>query len=168
MKKTKKKSFLVPIIFMLAGIGIVVFITITTVNANDFQKTASQTTAIVTKIKEVVREDTDGNDYTEHTVYVVFTVNGKEYSGVYNDYHSSMNQGSQVKVYYNPDNPSEFYAEVSIASAVGVGIAGSAVFLVGVLLMIAINKKDKTNQLHTDDKQDNAEDADDKLVVSDG
>lgn len=88
-----------------------------------------ETTATITKIEEIdLGTDADGDPEYDHKVYVKYTVDGKEYSGESDFYQSSYNEGDEITIFYNPDDPSQITGDSK-----GFGIY---VIVVGIVLIL--------------------------------
>lgn len=90
------------LIFLIVGMSMVLY------NIN-FKRNALETTAVISSIERY--RDSDGD--TRHTVYVKYTIDGKQYEERLNYYSSGMNTGKEVPIYYNPEKPNRILAKSS-------------------------------------------------------
>lgn len=107
----KKMEWLFGIIF--SGIGLTFFIvgiSIALYNIN-FRNNALETTAVISSIERY--RDSDGD--TRHTVYVRYTIDGREYEGRLNYYSSGMYEGEEISIYYRPEQPNRILAKSSFS-----------------------------------------------------
>ena len=71
-----------------------------------------KTTAIITQIDETYTgTDSDGHSEYDYDVYVDYTVDGKEYHGKSDLYQSNYEEGKEITIYYNPENPEEIHGD---------------------------------------------------------
>ena len=79
-----------------------------------------------------VYDETDGiteDDY-EYKVFIDYSYEDKTFTEVeYPGYNSSMKEGGTVKIYVNPENPTDFVGDKS--GDIGFIIAGGVVILIG-------------------------------------
>ena len=123
--------------FVIFGVVLVfgiAFLTLFLVFSKPIPENYVQTEATIVKIEEKlspVYDDSDGigpDDY-EHTVFVDYSYDGKEYKNCeYGNYSSSMKEGDKVVIYLNPDDPAEFRSDDS----------GNFVFVIIGIVIIAI------------------------------
>lgn len=120
------KQFLVPIVAIIAGIGVIITGFMTYQNS----KTYLPATATIVNIEEewTGGGDTEGSNYTYH-VFINFTVDGKEYNTELGEYNASMNEGDTIDIVYNPEDPTK----VQTAGATTYII----LFVIGILFEIA-------------------------------
>jgi len=124
-----KRLFRIITPFLLVGAG-VLFIVLGAMNGTK-QKSYTETQAVISHIASEY-DATDGS--TDYTVYVTYTVDGKEYTDIPLDsYHAGMNEGDTVAIKYNPNNPSEIITAGSLTKLIMIGF-GVLVILVGVVL----------------------------------
>lgn len=94
-----------------------------------------ETEAKIVKIQKELSptaDETDGlnDDDYEYTVFVEYSYEGETFSEVeYPKYSSSMKEGDTVKLFVNPEKPSEFMADKS--GEIGFIIAGIVAILIG-------------------------------------
>lgn len=103
----------------------------------DFKKNALEETAIVYDIQNYVDDDGDVN----HTAYVKYFVEDKEYNEAINYYNSSMKVGNEIKIYYDPNFPTQIQVEGSSTFLFIFPCMGLIFFLVGILMIINKIKK---------------------------
>lgn len=86
----------VPVLFVAAGI----FLIVMGVRTTRFQKIYDPATAVISNIYRV----DEGSDY-HYDVFVKYTVDGKEYDSELGSYNSSMREGQEVAILYDPADP---------------------------------------------------------------
>lgn len=120
-------------IFALIGlIVIIVGICLSTANS-EFMKTANFAEGIITDVTSY--RDSDGD--THRTVYVAYEVDGIRYEDTTSFTSSSMREGKKIKIYYNPDLPSDFRVEgETVFEAVFPIAFGGIFFIVGMSLVV--------------------------------
>jgi hypothetical protein len=98
----KKKNSASNYYFLLAVAGIFLFIFLFAelVSNMNFRKNAIKTTATISKI-------TSSSDGEDHTAYIQYWVNDRKYDAELSYYSSFLHEGKEIKIYYNPDNPSK-------------------------------------------------------------
>lgn len=112
-KAKKNKTLTKSLIFGFLGLLLIIIGSSQMIASKRFLAKAKTTTGTVirsekyTKYSFIRKRRTMRG--TRYRIYVTFTVDGKEYKGVYdNDSFSQKREGSQVMVYYDPTNPSKF------------------------------------------------------------
>ena len=96
------KKILAPISVFAIGIILVIVGIVDISHAKNFP----QTEAVVTDIDIVRTVDEDGTSTEEATVYVKYTVDGKEYNEMLSDPSNDLKEGDKIAVHYNPEKPS--------------------------------------------------------------
>lgn len=105
MKKAANTVSIIGAVFLIVGVFFIILGFVLFASAKKFQETAEQTTAVITRI-DTYRSRTAGGDHTtEHDVYIEYIVDGVEYNAQLDTYNSSMYEGKEIEVYYDPDNP---------------------------------------------------------------
>lgn len=128
----EKFGKVIGVIFMLAGIGMVIGGFAFRKNSKKFYTTAEQTTATIDTIYEYVSADTDHD--IRHDVYVSYdTQKGEHYSNIdLGWYQSGMEEGQTLAVYYNPNNPRDVRTqEGSMTGFIVITLLGVVFVLVG-------------------------------------
>lgn len=112
---------------------------------NEFRKTNIKKEATITSIRQSI--DSNG-DVTYH-VYIEFWVDGNYYEGRLNTYSSDMYVGAQQTIYYDPENPNNFRAEISSWIYLLLLFMGVIFFFIGSLFFFFLlhNKKRKQKVL---------------------
>ncbi|MBQ7981299.1 MAG: DUF3592 domain-containing protein [Oscillospiraceae bacterium] len=108
---------LIGIVFFLVGILLIIVSVVTYVGNKQFAANAETTMATITDI-DTYRTRSNGKTKTRHNVYIKYEVDGKTYNRELNYYTSSMYEGKEIEVMYNPDNPADARAEDSFASII--------------------------------------------------
>lgn len=146
----KHINWIFGIIFLIVGIGVMVAFVFIKKDTDEFMKDAKETIAEIIEIK--MEYDSLNEEY-DYTVYVEFKVDGKIYSGMLNEYNSSMREGDEVTIYYDPYDPQTFKS-----SGTGIFIyifllVGAIFAIIGAVLIISeIKKSKKTKELKTNGK----------------
>ena len=96
-----------------------------------------QTTATITQIDQTWKgyNDETMEDEYDYTVYVKYTVDGKEYTGKADTYDGSYVEGKEITVYYNPSNPADIHGDSGILGFIMIGI-GVVLVVAGAFLLI--------------------------------
>ncbi len=127
------------ILFMLVGIGMVIGGMIYRNSSKKFYATAEQTTATIDAIHEYISADTDHD--TQHDVYISYdTQKGEHYSDVeLGWYHSGMEEGQTITIYYAPNNPHDVRTqEGSVTAYIVITGIGVVFALIGGLFVFAV------------------------------
>jgi len=125
MKKEAKKIFLRLLIPIIIGIGSIITGIFLIVENENYKKHTTETEAIITRIEQ--------DNESTHNVYITFSVNGTEYSGILGTYGSGMKEGNSVNIRYEPDNPQNFrYSSIS-GWGLGMLLVGGAFFIIGMV-----------------------------------
>ena len=83
-----------------------------------------ETTATITRI-----ESTRHGNKRTHTDYVTYEVNGVTYEGILNVHQSNYREGKEIKIYYDPSDPSRLSGDSGSLGYFIMGISGfSGVF----------------------------------------
>ena len=98
-------TIIFPIFLLIVGIGLILLGIKQRQSNLKFIETATEGEAIITKIDEEYQSSTESYF---HTAYVEYNVGNQMYSKKLPEYNSMMYVGKKVRIYYNPDNPSEF------------------------------------------------------------
>ena len=131
--------FLIPAGIALLAFGIVTLI-IDIKNQNYIE-----VDAVVSKadLYEEAHTDADGTTVdATYTVYVKYTVDGKEYEtelGVLSGYKKDQ----KIKIYYNPKNPKEITQTISLVLPIVMIVGGAAAIVGGVISGVNSIKKYK-------------------------
>ncbi len=142
MKKNPVMSL--GVLFLLIGIGLMVVGGVFYAHTQAFKETATETVAVITDIVQ-----TGYGDDTTYEVYVRYeTEDGKQIRTKLNFYSSGMEEGDQVTVFYDPEDPESLIAGSSWIVAVvfaGMGLifAGTG----GYKLMKNVGEKAKIKKL---------------------
>lgn len=105
---------LIGIIFLLIGVIMVIASVCTFVGAKRFEANAEKTTAVITEIDRYTTGS--GDDRTTHyDVYVEYRVDRQVYNGILNTYTSSMYEGKEIEVMYDPAKPTDVRVKDYIA-----------------------------------------------------
>lgn len=136
--KRRKNIFIMGILVPITIIAALLVGSIfATIHFNKIKKSATKTTATISKIETVITEDSERvknsrqEEYStiEHVVYINYIVNEIEYKNIkLNYYNASMQIGDEVDIYCDSQNPSKiisvtnfgfiFLAIVAVASVI--------------------------------------------------
>ncbi len=95
MRNTGPARFFIP-----AGIILIVFgIIMMNFNTDSYLETVGRINSVT--------EDTDTDNRKVYDVGFTYMVDGRQYSGSFEDLTEQFNEGSEIAVYYNPENPEE-------------------------------------------------------------
>lgn len=127
--------------FIPLGIILIIFGCITFVSIEN-TKNYAKTEAIVSKVELFEDEYYDGDTHHEatYTVFVKYTVDGKEYNEEYGVFYN-YKVGDKVTISYNPSNPSEITQPNSIILPIVLLVAGIVSLIGGIVSFVkAIGK----------------------------
>lgn len=123
------RRLLVPIVFVLVGL---IFVVVSIVVLCQPKVERLSVTGTIVRIEEYGQ----GEDLA-HTVYVDYEVNGQKYSAAeYPSYSSSMKEGGEVEVLYDPADPADIEAPGSASVPYVLLGAGIVAILLGVVLFL--------------------------------
>ena len=128
------KKTIIQIIFSILGIFLAIYGITLQINHFKYVKDASTTDAIITQI-DTYRSVDDYNTLNTD-VYVSYAVDNIEYNEKLGDYYYGMNEGQEIQIYYNPQNPSDCRSTHIFFS--GFLLIGIAIFCIG--FVVAISK----------------------------
>ena len=139
MNKIEK---IVSSVFMLIGIILIIVGVVIFNYTENFKENGIETVAEITGIH---RYKQSANDYGKNTqVYVKYKVDGREYDQKLKYYVSDMQIGQEVRIYYNPNNPSSIQSAEgrSIVTLIPFGL-GIIFFLIGIIILVIKGNKKK-------------------------
>ena len=120
---------IMPILFFAAGC-FCIFLGITNLKN---RQTFLETTGVISHIEETYVGGED-NEY-DYDVTVEYEVDGQKYSTVLGEYSSGMEEGQEIGIYYNPDDPSDIMSN-SKATPVVLFVMGIIGLLAGIVMFI--------------------------------
>jgi len=120
--------FVLPVLFIIAGIVLLVL----NINTIKSGKNFIQTTATITAIRE---EYNAAREEYDHDVEVNYTYEGKEYTSLLGEYRSSYKVGNEVAVKVNPADPAEVRPASDAGLIIGIVMAVVAI-LAGILTFL--------------------------------
>lgn len=124
------------LIFAVVGIGLLLFSVSTIKTYNEKNKTFTETTSVVV--------DYAYNDEGLEAIIVEYTVGGKAYRKQSNSYSNMPKlKGTQVKVKYNPNDPSDAIW-VNDSTNIVLPLVGGLFALVGIIIVVSSFKKMKS------------------------
>lgn len=132
--KVNENMSVLPFIIVLSFIlvGIIVGIIVYSIDYYSNEKYFKLTTAVITEIEVVERDDDD----VSHYVYVDYVVAGKEYSHInLGSYSSSMYVGQEIAIEYDFRNPEKIHEKDQIYATYGVLGTMGAIILVIIIIM---------------------------------
>lgn len=132
------QGILFGLIFAVIGIGLLLFSVSTIKNYNQKNKTYTETTSVVV--------DYAYDDEGLEAIIVEYTVNGKAYRKQSNSYSNMpKSKGTQVKVKYNPNDPSDAIW-VNDSTNIVLPLVGGLFALVGIIIVVSSVKKMKSEK----------------------
>lgn len=132
------QGILFGLIFAVIGIGLLLFSVSTIKNYNQKNKTYTETTSVVV--------DYAYDDEGLEAIIVEYTVDGKSYRKQSNSYSNMpKSKGTQVKVKYNPDDPSDAIW-VNDSTNIVLPLVGGLFALVGIIIAVSSAKKMKNEK----------------------
>lgn len=129
---------IIGIVFFLVGVLLVIVSTVIFVGNKQFEANSEKTMAVITEI-DTYRTRSNGETETRHDVFIEYEVDGKTYNRELNNYSSSMYEGKEIEVMYNPDNPADARADDGFAwvilAIMGLvfGVIGGGLFFTSVI-----------------------------------
>ena len=104
-----------------------------------------ETTAVIDHIDEI-EIGLDENDVMQYDyeVYVNYNVDGKDYSEKTDYYAGNYKEGMEIKIFYNPDNPSQIHGDSGTFGIV-IMIVGAVVTVICIVLLVAAGMVMKNN-----------------------
>ena len=145
-RESRTARFFIPLGIILIVFGIFVFI----VNNNNKDYIQVESTVSNVKISQEEYIDADGNHVdASYDITVKYTVDGKEYEGELNGL-GKYNIGDKMKIYYNPNDPSQITQSKSLILPIVIIIGGLGAFVGGIIT--AINAIKKHNKMKEQEK----------------
>ena len=144
MKKVNWITFIIGLIFMCSGIGVIFLGVFVDKKNAEFMETAEETEATIVDIVATREYDRMDERYeTKHTVYVSYEVDGEMYEYVDLSYYtSSMRIGDTVTVYYDPLNPYNIETGAGMKIIfIAMSILGGIFTVAGLVLMVCSIKR---------------------------
>jgi len=132
-------SFFIPFGIILIVFGVITFIIST--NNKDYIETEASVYKVT--LYEEAYTDVDGN-YVDATydITIKYTVDGREYTGEFSGL-PKYNIGDKMKIYYNPEDPSQITQTKSIILPIAIILAGIASLVGGIISSTNTIKKYK-------------------------
>ena len=122
--------FIVPLILIIGGL-VFIFLGFTSLKeVNSFAKVE----AVVSRVDVEETVDEEGTITTNETVYVKYTVDGKEYDELLQFAKSGCKVGDKLTVLYNQKNPSYVSGATKTMAFVYLG-AGALVAVIGLFIL---------------------------------
>lgn len=125
--KTNKVPLIIMSIFAVVGLGMLIGGSALLMNGLKFKQTADKVYATISNIESY--RDFDGD--LQHQVIVSYIVNGKLYSVSLHEYSSSMYEGKEILILYDPEDPAY------IMTTTGMYIAPAILLIMGVIFFLA-------------------------------
>ncbi|MBQ6074525.1 MAG: DUF3592 domain-containing protein [Lachnospiraceae bacterium] len=129
-------GFLIPVGLIVLVFGIFTFSAVNRIK--NFPRTDAAVTR--TELYEQEYTDKDGRHEATYTVFVKYTVDGKEYESEYGVF-SGYKAGDRVEIAYNPKDPKDIAQPNGILLPIGMTAAGAAALIGGVVSVINTRKK---------------------------
>ncbi len=127
-------------------VGGVLFIAMGAKNLSDINS-FSEVSAVVTEVQVETSIDADGEETVNETVYVDYTVDGKEYNEILQFASGSYEKGDTVTVLYDPQKPEYVTGATKKTSMISIGagilfaLGGIGTFLRPFILVFMADKK---------------------------
>ena len=103
MLNNKLKKMLFSLVAVAGGVIFIVFGAVTMKEMKNF----TRVDAVVEHVQREWVPNGDGSDTQEISIYVRYTVDGKEYVEELQNTKTNLHEGDQITVLYNPEKPSE-------------------------------------------------------------
>ena len=140
-KRLPNPAFLFPtIICVVLAICSLFVVHLQSTKWSEFKQNAQETTAVITDIKTKRTRNGTRKRKTKHIVNVRYTVDGQEYNTRLNYYSSGMHEGGEVKLYYDPENPSETMSDPTVSNIV-LSVLGVIFLIVGFAIPLSELKR---------------------------
>lgn len=137
IKKGKTVFTIIGAIFFIIGMILVVIGGISWARTSAFMNSAQKTKAEIISISaDSYRRN--GKNHTHYDVWIEYTVDGEVLEKNINEYNSSMYEGKEIEVYYDPDDPSDVRTDSKVFEYIFLGIGGSFAVIGAVFLIINI------------------------------
>ena len=132
LRNTGPARFFVPLGIILIAVGIFLL----TLNTDSYLET-------VGKVTEVYETRNQENSKVYDTSFT-FTVDGKEYTGTFSELSEEYKVGDEIKVFYNPKDPTQTTNSKlgGIVAPIMIGL-GAVALVAGVLMTVKAYKKSK-------------------------
>ena len=136
MRDYSLARFLLPVGIILIVFGAVMF------SIKGKQTGYKTVDAVISKVDLYADEYYEGDTHHDatYTVYVKYTVGGKEYEEELGTY-PKLNVGDKMTIIYNPDNPKEISQKVSIVVPIAIIAAGAVSLIITIISIIRTRKK---------------------------
>ena len=132
------QGILFGLIFAVVGIGLLIFSVSTIASYNEKNKTYTEITSVVV--------DYAYDDEGLEAIIVEYTVDGQAYRKQSNSYSNMpKSKGTQVKIKYNPSDPSDAIW-VNDSTNIVLPLAGGLFALVGIIIVVSSAKKMKNEK----------------------
>lgn len=144
MTKSKLKEYFLGIIMLL--IGIVTFCSMLSITISDIRKAVSwsEVQAVIEDIRVTDKRTMKHKGTIDYDVYVSYIYNDRNYDSMLDTYRDSMREGREIKIYVNPDNPSEVMLMPSFSTIIGSVIFGLLFTFAGILILKDTSKNSKS------------------------
>ena len=138
-RESRTARFFIPAGIILIIFGIFMFI----VNNNNKNYVEVESTVTSVNIDQEAYIDVDGNQVeATYTVNLKYNVDGKEYTGDLSGV-SKYNIGDKIKIYYNPDDPTQITQTKSLILPIVIVVAGLSSLTFGIVSSIRAIKEHK-------------------------
>lgn len=127
------KKLLIALLLLIVALGMIGF----GVYMKFFsQQGMADVKAVITKVEEEYDPAAGENGEWTHTATVEFTVDGQKYGGVLDTWEAGFEEGKEITIKYNPDNPADFHGDVT-GMSIFLIIGGAVLAVVDVVLFLA-------------------------------
>ncbi len=121
---------------VIAVLGGILFIVLGFVGISQ-AKNFPEVDAVVTSVERESTVDSDGTTSETVTVFVEYTVDGKEYNEKLDDANSNVKEGDRISVRYNPEKPDKVTATTKTAGIVRI-VFGIVIALAGIASLVLL------------------------------
>lgn len=120
MRNTGPARFFVPVGMILIVFGIIMM----GFKTDEYLETVGKVTSVV--------EEVNTDDQKEYDVSFTYTVDGKQYTGTFENLSEKSEEGDEIKVFYNPKNPEQISnSKIGILPLILIG-AGAVALVFGI------------------------------------
>lgn len=147
LRESRAARFLIPVGIMLIVFGCIFF----AVSKKNQDYIQTEATVLRSELEQEAQTDASGNR-TEavYTLFVKYTVNGKDYEGELNGM-GDMKAGKKMTIYYNPSDPAQITQSKSLIVPLIMAAVGVAALAGGIVS--AVNAVKKVKRLAEQEKE---------------
>ncbi len=131
MRSNNFKKLIAVVLLVVGGVVFIIFGGISLKEIKHF----TPVSAVVSHVEREWTPNGDGTDTEEITIFVTYTVDGREYNEELQNTKTNLKQGDQITVLYNPEDPTEVSGATKGIAALQMGFG--AVLILGGLGTLA-------------------------------